>query len=151
MVKGRTTKDASSDKSCNEITRWKNIEEKRDETKSANYGAVLELWKKVYNSNHQKLDLENQDEQRLLMVSQRQGRQHQIWLRSDPTQGDAVPNRHGRLGHRSGSGASGFWMESYRIRSGYFILRIEFGVLRFGFGYNPNCVTNNKKIYVSLI
>ncbi|RID63277.1 LOW QUALITY PROTEIN: hypothetical protein BRARA_E02294 [Brassica rapa] len=31
-------------------------------------------------------------------------------------------------------GFFGFWMERYRTRSGYFILRIGFGFLRFGFG-----------------
>ena len=43
-------------------------------------------------SDHQKPDLENQDEQRLMMANQRRGRQHQRRLNFVPTQGDAAPN-----------------------------------------------------------
>ena len=71
-------------------TRWENIEGLGDKTKSANCGAVLELWKRAYKLYPQKLDLEIQNKQGLLTVSQRRGRQHQKRLKSDPTQGDAV-------------------------------------------------------------
>ncbi|KAF3592249.1 hypothetical protein DY000_02024435 [Brassica cretica] len=43
-------------------------------------------------SDHQKPDLENQDEQGLMMANQRWGRQHQRRLNFVPTQGDAAPN-----------------------------------------------------------
>ena len=42
--------------------------------------------------DHQKSDFKNQDEQGLLTVNQRQGRQHQRRLNFVPTQGDAAPN-----------------------------------------------------------
>ena len=43
-------------------------------------------------SDHQKSDLENQDEHGLLMANQRWGRQHQRRLNFVSIQGDAAPN-----------------------------------------------------------
>ena len=73
-------------------TGWANIEGMRDKTKSANRGAVLELWKITLKSDYQKTYRENQDEQRLSMASQRRETQHQRRQNFDPTQWDAVHN-----------------------------------------------------------
>ena len=48
-VKGRATRDADSNKRCNEMReQW---EKKGDKTKSANRRAVLEIWKRAYKSD----------------------------------------------------------------------------------------------------
>ncbi|KAF2548575.1 hypothetical protein F2Q70_00021819 [Brassica cretica] len=65
MVKRRATRDASSDESCNEMREHRG-KERRNE--------ISKLWsrpramKESIEVSHQKLDLENQDEQGLLTV-----------------------------------------------------------------------------------
>lgn len=73
-------------------TRWENRKGRREEKKSTNRWAVLELWKRAYELDHKKLYFENQDKHGRSMASQWRGRQHQGQLNSDTTQENVATN-----------------------------------------------------------
>ena len=74
---------------CDAVTRWENKEGKRDKTKSANFGAVLELWKIAYTPKtrswkpRRTLTIDGK-----LTTRKTTSKTTKLW----PNQGDAVPN-----------------------------------------------------------
>ena len=87
MAKGRATRDATSDESCNKMREQRG---KGDKTKPTNRGTVLELWK--HKSHITKSQILKTKTSRDINGKPMTGKITSKTINSDPIQGDAISN-----------------------------------------------------------